>query len=139
MKAIHGFDQRKMLIRFVLTGSEGDIDIRTADAPMLRGKPAATLWYLLKAGQIARIDGLDTVEKDPRVIANIQRLYEGDEVLSEWEGTEKQVMTRLYIVCDTKQELAETLRHCMDTVHVYGQDGSEMLLKGFDVKVALGF
>ncbi len=139
MKAVHGFDQREMLIRFALTGTEGDIDLKAADDPMLREKHAATLWYLLKSGQIARIDGLTDAEKDPRVIANIQRLYEGDKVLPEWEGTEKQVMTRLYIVCDTKRELAETLRHYMDTVHVYATDGQEMQLKGFDVKAALGF
>ena len=50
MKAIHGFDQREMLIRFALTGSEGDIDLEREDDTRLRGKWAATLWFLLKEG-----------------------------------------------------------------------------------------
>lgn len=137
MKAIHGFDQREMLIRFALTGSEGSLDLAREDDPHLRGKWASTLWFLLKAGKIAKIEGLDKLGEDSRVIANIQRLYEGSEVLPEWVGTEKQVLTRLYLVCDSKEKLAVALREYMSNVHVYDEDGKEMLLHGFDVDKAL--
>lgn len=137
MKAIHGFDQREMLIRFALTGSEGDIDLKTEDDTRLRGKWAATLWFLLKAGKISRIEGLDQLDNDKRVVANIQRLYEGDEVLREWIGNEKQVLTRMYLVCDSKQELAQALKHYMNTVKVTDEAGNNMLLKGFDPDKAL--
>ena len=137
MKAIHGFDQREMLIRFALTGSMGDVDLATEDDTCLRGKWAATLWFLLKQGEIARIEGLDQWKNDSKIVANIQRLYEGNAVLPEWIGTEKQVLTRLYLVCDSKEELAQTLKHYMDTVKVFDKDGNDMLLKGFDVDSAL--
>jgi len=58
MKAIHGFDQREMLIRFALTGSEGDVDLKTEDDARLKGKWASTLWVLLKEGIISKIEGL---------------------------------------------------------------------------------
>lgn len=137
MKAIHGFDQREMLIRFALTGSEGDVDLSVDDDTKLRGKWAATLWFLLKEGHIAKIEGMDKLDEDKRVVANIQRLYEGDTVLPEWIGNEKQVMTRMYLVCDSKQELADTLKYYMDTVRVKDDGGNDMLLKGFDVDRAL--
>ena len=137
MKAIHGFDQREMLIRFALTGSEGDIDLKKEDDTYLRGKHAATLWFLLKEGKIAKIEGLDAWEQDPCAIENIQRLHEGDTVLHEWIGNEKQVLTRLYLVCDTKEQLAERLKHYMETVHVYNEAGEDLCLKGFDVDKAL--
>ena len=137
MKAIHGFDQREMLIRFALTGSEGDVDLKTQDDTHLRGKWAATLWFLLKEGTIAKIDGLDQWEQDSRVVANIQRLHEGDKVLPEWIGNEKQVLTRMYLVCDSKPELADMLKHYMDTVKVFDDKGNNMLLKGFNVDKAL--
>ena len=137
MKAIHGFDQREMLIRFALTGSEGDVDLAQDDDPHLRGKWAATLWFLLKQGKIARIEGLDNIDDDPRVVANIQRLHKGDVVLPEWIGNEKQVLTRLYLVCGNKEELAETLKHYMKTVKVCDEEGENMLLQGFDVDKAL--
>lgn len=137
MKAIHGFDQREMLIRFALTGSEGDVDLRTDDDTRLKGKWAATLWFLLKKGKIDKITGLDSINEDKRVVANVQRLHEGDEVLPEWIGNEKQVLTRLYLVCNTKTELADALKHYMNTVKVFDEDGNNLLLKGFDVDKAL--
>lgn len=137
MKAIHGFDQREMLVRFALTGSEGDVDLETDDDTRLRGKWAATLWFLLKKGTIARIEGLDALDADRRVVANVQRLREGDEVLSAWVGTEKQVLTRLYLVCDTKEELAKCLKEYQGKVKVFDTDGNSMVLKGFNVDAAL--
>ena len=137
MKAIHGFDQREMLIRFALTGSEGDVDLEKDDDTRLRGKWAATLWFLLKAGTIDRISGLETADSDPRIVANVQRLHEGDEVKAEWVGTEKQVLTRLYLVCNTKQELADTLKEYQAKVKVLDSNGNNMVLNGFDVDAAL--
>ena len=70
-------------------------------------------------------------------MANIQRLHEGDEVLPEWIGNEKQVLTRLYLVCDTKEQLAKKLHEYQNHVHVYNEQGDGMLLNGFDVEKAL--
>ena len=137
MKAAHGFDQREMMIRFALTGSEGNVDLEKEDDPRFGGKWAATLWILLKQGRIDRIEGLEAISDDKRIVANIQRLYEGDSVNSEWVGTEKQVMTRLYLLCDTKEELADTLKEYMEKIKVYDTDGNNMVLNGFDVDRAL--
>lgn len=137
MKAIHGFDQREMLINFALTGSEGDINLKDADDPYFRGKWAATLWFLLKSGTIKTIKGLENVSEDKRVVDHIQRLYAGDCVLDEWIGTEKQVMSRMYLVCDSKKELADALREYMQKIDVVDIKGNNMLLRGFDVDAAL--
>lgn len=137
MKAIHGFDQREMLIRFALTGSQGDIDLKTADDTNLRGKKAATLWFLLKQGTIACIEGFDQWKDDPEVVACVQRKYVGDEILPKWIGTEKQVFARLYIVSDSKERLADKLKHYMSQVKVCDKAGNNMLLNGFDVDAAL--
>ena len=137
MKAIHGFDQREMLIRFALTGSEGSVNLETDDDTYLRGNWAATLWILLRKGKIARIEGLENLSADKRVVANIQRLQEGDTVQPEWIGTEKQVLTRMYLVCDSKEALAECLKEYQDKVKVYDTEGNNMVLNGFDVNKAL--
>ncbi len=137
MRAIHGFDQREMLIRFALTGSEGSINIDEEDDARFRGKWAATLWYLLKAGEISEITGLKDIENDSRVVANIQRFDVGDTVLPEWIGTEKQVLTRLYLVCNSKAELFDTIQYFRETIEVKDTDGNNMLLEGFDSAKAL--
>ncbi len=137
MKAIHGFDQREMLIRFALTGSEGDIDLEKEDDARLRGKWAATLWFLLKQGTIKKIEGFENLDADKRVVANIQRLHVGDTVPEEWIGNEKQVLTRLYLVCDSKHELGDCLKEYQAKVKVFDSNGNSMLLSGFDVSRAL--
>lgn len=137
MKAIHGFDQREMLIRFALTGSEGNIDLRVDDDTRLRGKWAATLWILLKQGHIAKVEGIENLQQDKRVVANIQRLYEGDDVLPEWIGNEKQVFTRIYLVCDSKEELAECVKEYQKKIKVYDDNGNRLTLNSFDVNKAL--
>lgn len=133
MKALHGFDQREMLIRFALTGNQGDLDLLKTDDPYFKGKSAATLWFLLKGGVIARIEGLDEWEKDDRVIANVQRLHEGDVIPEEWIGTERQVLTRLYMVCDSKLALADAIAEYRQKVRVIDDQGKDMLLKGFSL------
>lgn len=137
MKAIHGFDQREMLIRFALTGSEGNIDLKKDDDTKLRGKLAATLWFLLREGTISAVYGMENIEKDMRIVANIQRFSVGDIVRPEWIGTEKQVFTRLYVVCDSKKRLAETLKEYRQKIQVLDEHGKSMLLSGFDVDRAL--
>lgn len=137
MKAIHGFDQREMLIRFALTGSEGNVNLETDDDTRLRGKWASTLWFLLREGKIAKIEGLEDIENDSRVVANIQRLHEGDTVMPEWIGNEKQVLTRLYLVCNSKEELAECLKEYQAKVKVFDVNGNNIVLKGFNVDKAL--
>lgn len=137
MKAIHSFDQREMLIRFALTGSEGSVDLKKDDDTYLRGKFAATLWFLLKHGKIAKIEGFENIDNDNRIVANIQRLHIGDEVLPEWIGNEKQVLTRLYIVCDSKKALGQCLKEYQEKVRVYDENGLDMVLNGFDVEKAL--
>lgn len=134
---IHGFDQREMLIRFALTGSEGDLDLKSVDDPYLRGKWAATLWFLLKKGTICEISGLENISSDTRVIANAQRLHVNDTILEEWIGTEKQVLTRLYFVCDSKQELHDAINEYVEKVKVFDQDKNDMVLKSFNIKKAL--
>lgn len=138
MEAVHGFDQREMLINFALTGSMGDVDLKHEDDCNFRNRFGATLWFLLNEGEISKITGLETIDFDNRIANNVQRLYEGDTVLPEWIGTEKQVLTRLYLVCNTKEELANCIQEYREKVKVYNKNNKEMLLNGFSIKESLG-
>ena len=117
----------------ILGNVQGDLDITKEDDPYFKGKSAATLWFLLKEGTVSKIEGLDECKKDSRIIANVQRLYEGDTVPAEWVGTERQVLTRLYIVCESKQSLADTIEEYRNKVKVFDKDGNDMLLHGFSI------
>ena len=135
MKAVHGFDQREMLIRFAITGSQGDFDINDIDDVRFRGKSAATLWFLLHEGKIGSIGGLEDIAEDPRIVANVQRLFVGDTVEKSWIGTEKQVLTRLYIVCESRDELIDCIREYENKVRVISNEGEDMLLNCLDTSL----
>ena len=43
----------------------------------------------------------------------------------------------MYLVCDSKRELAECLKEYQEKVKVYDENGNNMVLKGFNVDKAL--
>jgi hypothetical protein len=134
---IHGFDHRSMLIEFALTGRMGDVDLRRANDPSLRGKRACTVWILLKAGTIARIDGLDALRMDPSVAFVLQRFTSGDVVTPEMVGTERQVLARVYAIADSDTELAAKVSEIHQSVHVYDEHNEPMIVDRVDPTLLL--
>ncbi len=133
VKEINKYDQREMLIRFALTGNGGDFSLLDYDDAMFKGKSAATLWILLKSGTISKVEGLKEIEKDERVKYSITRFNVGDTIKEEWIGTEKQVFTRFYLVCDSRDELKVLIENCLKTIKVYDSEGNNMCITKFDL------
>ena len=133
IEAVYGFDQKAMLIEYALTGSMGETDLDSLNNCHFRGKHGSTIWYLAREGTIARIEGLEEAVADPAVIKVAQRLYDGDLVTRQMVGTEAQVVARVYVVCDTKEELVDKVRQFQDEVMAYDENGMPMLLDGFDI------
>lgn len=135
MNAVNGFDQRKMLIEFALTGSMGAVDLQKEDDYMLRGKTAGSLWLLLKEGTIGTIEGLENLENDSRIINVLQRFTVGDVITSEMIGTEQQVFARLHIVCDSRDRYKETILELQKKVKVFDLEGNNMIIPGVNVSL----
>jgi hypothetical protein len=132
INAINGFDQTKMLITFALTGSMGNEDLSVIDDYNFRGKYAATIWFLLKEGNISKIEGLSEIKSIPQVVTVVERFYEGDIVEKSFIGTEKQVLMRVYVVCDSKDEFVNLHKKIQSVIKVTNTKGKNMLLSGFD-------
>ena len=137
IERICGYDQRELLINFAMTGSEGNLDLLKADDARMGGSFAASVWFLLREGKVGKIVGIERAKSDPRVVAVIQRLFEGDDIPSLWLGTEQQVMLRLFLVCPTRQELCRAICDYQASIHVTDVDGRNMLQPGFDAVQAL--
>lgn len=125
---INGFDHRKMLINFALTGSMGADDMNEMNDVNFRGRVAGTFWVLLKSGHIHEISGLDEIQNDPCVISIIQRLTVGNHVDPEMLGTERQVLARIYVVTNSIEELVEKSEEVRSKLKVLDKHGSDMLL-----------
>jgi biotin carboxylase len=132
INAVNGFDHRSMLVQFALAGQMGDEDLNVANDPRLRGRRACTVWFLLKAGTVARIDGLDEVRRDPSVAFVLQRFSEGDIVTSAMVGTERQVLARVYVIATSDQALVDKVADIQRLVQVFDADGRSMIVDRVD-------
>lgn len=132
INAINGFDHRKMLINFALTGSMGVEDLAEKNDYRFRGKRACTLWILLKSGIINNIYGLKELRDDPSVIYIVQRFKEGDRVTESMLGNERQVLARIYVVTDSKKELLTKIGDIQTKLSVIDEDGNNMIFDFFD-------
>ena len=92
------------------------------------GNHCCTLWVLLNSGIIKNIFGLKKIEKDSSVIFIMQRFNEGDEVLKNMVGNEKQVLARIYIVSKTKEELVSKINSIKSNLSVIDKDDNEMII-----------
>ncbi len=128
INAINGFDHRKMLINFALTGSMGIRSLKEKNDFLFRGKQCCTLWVLLKKGVIKNIYGLKELNKDISIVFIMQRFNEGDEVLENMVGNEKQVLARIYIVSKTKEELVSKINSIKLNLSVIDKDNNEMII-----------
>ena len=132
MENINKFDQKKFLIDIALGNiTTNKNNITKAD---FQNKHAATVWFLLKKGTINKINGFKKIEKDSSVFHISRRFFEGDIIDEEMVGTESQVMTRIYICCQTKQELKDKVLEIQNTIQVFDDKGNNQLLNGFILK-----
>lgn len=131
---INSFDQRKMLVKFALCGSMGDEMLDEIDDCYFKNKFASTIWFLLKEGQIGKISGMDEIIELPQVVKVVQRMNEGDIIIPDFVGTEKQVLARVYVVCDDKNEFKKTADKIHSLIDVKDTQNNNMLLKCFDYK-----
>src|SRR5574344_79276 len=128
LKYVNGFDQRKMLVNFALTGSMSDPEFEGKNDPLMHGKSAAVIWYLLDQGKIAKIEGLDYVKNHPAVSFVIDRFNKDDVVTQAMLGTERQVFLRIFLNATSKDELDTAIKDIRDHVKVLSTEGENMIL-----------
>jgi biotin carboxylase len=129
ISAVNGVNALVMLVRFSLSGKMEGWDLRKYDNPNFK-KWACKLTPIVKSGKISRIEGLDEIANYPEVTEIVPINNVGDTITE--IGTLKQMLTRIFMVADTKEELAASINRIQSTLKVYDENGSMMLLDGFD-------
>ena len=65
----------------------------------------------------------------------MQRFNEGDEVLENMVGNEKQVLARIYIVSKTKEELVSKINSIKSNLSVIDKNDNEMIIDLLDTSL----
>lgn len=118
---VTNFDQKKFLINYAL-GIEDTQIHKTFD------KYNATIWVLLKAGTI-RV--FDIFQDDPSIFHVSQRFKVGDTITSDMIGTERQVGARVYVSCDSQEDLKNKINKIQSNTTVIDIDGNNQILDKF--------
>ena len=129
---ISGIDAKEMYINMAIKGKVADKDL----APLANPKPsqiACKLSPLVHVGKIAEIKGLDEIAKLPGVVSVNPSYRVGDTVTG--EGTIKQIICRIFIICDDKEILLETIQTIESLLSVKDESGYEMLMRQFEPNI----
>ena len=118
-----------MMVRHALTGKMTGCRVAELANPHFAGA-ACKLTPIVRPGRIARIIGLEDVKKLPQV-TDVVNVHEEGDVLDK-PGTLDQLLTRIFIKAGDRNELADVIDRVYDMVHVYDEDGNEMLCGRFD-------
>lgn len=129
IEQINGFDHRKMLVNFALTGTFGDSDFSNRNDYKYKGKVACTVWVLLTGGEIGAIQGLQKIKEDKDVYFVLERFKEGDTVQKEWLGTERQVYSRIYLSANSIEEVNNKIGFIKKTLKITDTEGQNMILE----------
>lgn len=127
-KFVHYFEQYnplKFMIQYALGDGFGDQDIIDSNSSIFPGV-GCELSPLLRKGKIGKIQGIEVLEKDSEIIYIHQMHNVGDIINS--TGTLNQNFARIHVVGENHKSLYEKIYFILNTLHVYDEDGNEMIL-----------
>ena len=139
INAVNSFNSQEMLIHFALSGSMSVDDLDDRNDYYFKNTYSCTLWVLLKNGVIRKINGLDAIQNTPATIDIIQRFVLGDEVTQEMVGNERQVFARIYLNCDSLDELKEKINFVNSTLIVEDADHNNMIIDSVSADDLIGY
>jgi biotin carboxylase len=139
INAVNDFSSQEMLIHFALSGSMSVDDLDDRNDYYFKNTYSCTLWVLLKNGVISKINGLDAIQNTPATIDIIQRFVLGDEVTQEMVGNERQVFARIYLNCDSLDELKEKINFVNSALIVEDADHNNMIIDSVSADDLIGY
>lgn len=127
---IKNIDLLKMLIEFSINSKTRTLHI---DDTSYITKCAANLVIQIKTGKICKIDGFEKLNNIKSII-NITNCHNINDVVKN-RGTLDQTLMRIHIVDDSFNQLKESIKNILSSIKVYDENGDDMLMKQFDVKI----
>lgn len=138
LKEMCNYDPLDMLIRFAFTGDMGEPNIAKKADPYFGGKYTYNVSLLCKPGKIAKITGLDEIEKLPGVIQVVVAHPEGDEITQKMKGLLAQITVRILGSADSIEQMKNEMLEIQRLAHVISDEGEEMILDGLEESDYIG-
>lgn len=123
---LNGISSLEMMIEFALTGKMTRYSAEKQDNYKF-SKYCCNYYIPLNPGKIARIEGVDEVNKMPQVLQNRQFKTIGD-VISSTSSLDR-VIFRLHVMDDTKEQFVDTLCKISSTIKIFDENGNDMQMQ----------
>lgn len=128
----NGFNPLEMMIRFALTGSEGDTISKKID-PYLKGRYGWNVSFLMKPGVIDKIIGYERIKHISGVIDAVIAHDIGEEITINDRGLLKQICCRVIGCSDTIDDMHDAVTMITSSYHVLDEKGDDLLLPALDI------
>lgn len=123
-----GFNPLKLLVDYAFTGRLGLEDAPVRVDPWFGGRHAASLTFLARPGRLSRFVGLDEVGRLPQVVAVIRNHEEGSQIPDSAAGTLNQVVLRVLLLAEARDELLGLQEQVARQVRVLDPAGRDLLV-----------
>ncbi len=134
--ALYGINDMKMMIRYALGDSIISDEEKSRINLLADNKYVGQLMIPLDEGEIASIEGFESIEKMPEVIQLIQYYHEGDTIDKSVIGTLGQHLARIAFCTKTREEMLRLVEEVQSGISVKNPDGRELFNMRFDVNRA---
>lgn len=138
LSRVCGYDPLDMMICFALTGRMGEIDIVSKVTPEFK-TPAFNVSCLCVPGTIKTIQGIEKVRSMPEVEDVVIAYFPGETITEQMRGLLAQISVRVLGSVDNNEHLLPVMQKIHETIHIFGEDGREMLLQGVEYEDINGY
>lgn len=138
LRGMCGYDPLDMMIRFALTGENGEPEIDKKVDPYLGGKYSYNVSLLCKPGKVAEIRGLEEIRRLPGVFDVVVAHPVGDTITEAMKGRLAQITVRILGQADTIEDMKNEMLEIQRLAHVISETGEEMILPGMEESDYIG-
>lgn len=133
IEEICGYNPMEMMIHFALTGKMTvDPSIHNRISPFWN-QYGCNVSYLIKAGTIKTVEGLDKLKGIPGVLNAVQAYVPGETLEESSVGTLKQIALRAFGLAKDIDTLKELLDQMYQAISITGLSDAKLLIDGLEV------
>ncbi|NLC40717.1 MAG: hypothetical protein GX763_07355 [Clostridiaceae bacterium] len=137
-ESLYGFNPLKIMVHHSLTGENPPNDYEFINENIRKNERYGfNVTILGKAGTISAIEGAAEILKLPQVIDCAFKMVETETISESMIGTLGQIIARIFFTSDSPAEAIEILEEIYQLIHVYDQNGEDMILHRFSPELLL--
>lgn len=131
LRRVCGYDPLEMMICHALTGKMGDESIEGKVNPLFASY-AFNVSCLCAPGTIKEITGIEVVKAMDEVEDVVIAHFSGETITENMRGLLAQIAVRVVGSVNNKEVLLPVMQRIGDTIHLIGENGEDLLLRGIE-------